>query len=134
MKHASDLGLATPPESRESRSDDDENAEGTDRKQVIPLNIVCAQRHDKEASAWSESLAGNERAHEDMQLAKASPTTATTLELRQQAIRTLPENNLRCVGLNTELETEHQPWILKIIKILFYHDKIKEEAARLGRQ
>ncbi|CAO3572074.1 unnamed protein product [Mortierella alpina] len=134
MRHTPEFSLATPPGSRGSRSDGDEDIMDTSLKQVLPLDILSAQRHDKEDSAWSESFAGNERAHEDMQLAKASPTTATTLELRQQAIRTLPENNLRCVGLNTELEAGHQPWILKIIKILFYHDKVKEEAARFGRQ
>ncbi|KAG0239980.1 hypothetical protein BGW41_007375 [Actinomortierella wolfii] len=57
--------------------------------------------------------------------ATASPTTATAFELRHQAIRTLPENLLRCVGLNTELEMGPPRWMLKIIKILFYEDHVQ---------
>ncbi|KAF9976724.1 hypothetical protein BGZ73_007949, partial [Actinomortierella ambigua] len=60
----------------------------------------------------------------------ASPTTTTAFELRHQAIRTLPENLLRCVGLNTELEMGPPRWMLKVIKILFYEDRVKVPRGR----
>ncbi|KAF9151887.1 hypothetical protein BG015_006084 [Linnemannia schmuckeri] len=137
--------LATPPGSQDSGSEEDDEQERSSGsavsmvtslngvKQLIPLDIYSAQRHRKGAgSTWSENFAGNEGECDETMLAKASPTTTTAFELRQQANRTLPENSLRCVGLNTELEAGHQPWLLKIIKILFYHDKVKEEATLAG--
>ncbi|KAF9166598.1 hypothetical protein DFQ26_007412 [Actinomortierella ambigua] len=60
----------------------------------------------------------------------ASPTTTTAFELRHQAIRTLPENLLRCVGLNTELEMGPPRWMLKVIKILFYEDCVQVPVRR----
>ncbi|KAG0213517.1 hypothetical protein BGX28_004153 [Mortierella sp. GBA30] len=139
IKHPSKLALATPPGSQGSSSEDERDDNEEDEvddflKQARPLDILSPQRRDKRTAPWSESFAGNEHIQKGMQQGMASPTTATTFELRQQAIRTLPENSLRCVGLNTELETGHQPWILKVIKILFYHDKVKEAAIRSGRQ
>jgi len=141
----SECSLATPPGSHDSGSEgDDEQEEPSDAavfsvsthngaKHLNPLDISSAQRHGKgPGSSWSEDFAGNEGEYGEMMLSKASPTTATAFEIRQQANRTLPENSLRCVGLNTELEAAHQPWLLKIIKILFYHDKVKEEATLTG--
>ncbi|KAK3832053.1 MAG: hypothetical protein JOS17DRAFT_742802 [Linnemannia elongata] len=135
--------LATPPGSQDSGSEGDDEqdmssgsavpmmASHNGVKQLMPLDICSAQRHSN-GSNWSENFSGNEGRYDETMLAKASPTTTTAFEVRQQADRTLPENSLRCVGLNTELEAGHQPWLLKIIKILFYHDKVKEEATLAG--
>ncbi|KAF9924212.1 hypothetical protein FBU30_005774 [Linnemannia zychae] len=133
--------LVTPPGSQDSSSESDEQEEGSSKfgsvplassyngvKQLVPLDIYSAQRHGKSTETFTES----EGEYNETLLAKASPTTTTAFEIRQQASRTLPENSLRCVGLNTELDTGHQPWLLKIIKILFYHDKVKEEAILAG--
>ncbi|KAG0273420.1 hypothetical protein BGZ96_004855 [Linnemannia gamsii] len=144
-RQLSEHSLATPPGSQDSGSEGDDEQERASEsavpmvtshngvKQLVPLDIYSAQRHGKgSGSTWSESFAGNEGEYDETMLAKASPTTATAFELRQQADRTLPENSLRCVGLNTELEAGHQPWLLKIIKILFYHEKVKDEATLAG--
>ncbi|KAF9902507.1 hypothetical protein EC991_004839 [Linnemannia zychae] len=145
-RELSEQSLVTPPGSQDSGSEEDEEQEATPEsmavptvsshngiKQLVPLDIYSAQRHGKGSeSTWSENFAGNEGGYDVTMLSKASPTTTTAFEIRQQANRTLPENSLRCVGLNTELEAGHQPWLLKIIKILFYHDKIKEEAILAG--
>ncbi|KAK5816668.1 hypothetical protein F5H01DRAFT_341412 [Linnemannia elongata] len=144
-RELSEHSLATPPGSQDSGSEGDDEQDGSSGsavsmvtshngvKQLVPLDIYSAQRHGKgSGSTWSESFAGNESGYEETMLAKASPTTTTAFEVRQQADRTLPENSLRCVGLNTELEAGHQPWLLKIIKILFYHDRVKEEATLAG--
>jgi hypothetical protein len=145
-RNISEQSLVTPPGSEDSESEDDDKQRGSLEpttipmmsshngiKQLIPLDIHSAQRHSKGSeSVWSESLAGNEGGLDETMLFKASPTTTTAFEIRQQANRTLPENSLRCVGLNTELEAGHQPWLLKLIKILFYHDKVKEEAILSG--
>lgn len=142
-RELSEHSLATPPGSQDSGSEGDDEQERSSGsavpigashngvKQLMPLDIYSAQRHGN-GSTWSEDFAGNEGGYDETMLAKASPTTTTAFEVRQQAERTLPENSLRCVGLNTELEAGHQPWLLKIIKILFYHDKVKEEAALAG--
>ncbi|KAF9113946.1 hypothetical protein BGX27_000477 [Mortierella sp. AM989] len=141
VKFLSEDSLATPPGSDSFTSDDDndaditseaENLHATVTKQLSPLNILSAQQHGRKTE-WSEGNPKVEIGHGGSHLSKASPTTATAYELRQQAIRTVPQNTLRCVGLNTDLEADHQPWILKIIKILFYHEKVKEEAARNER-
>lgn len=141
VKFLSEDSLATPPGSDSFTSDDDndaditseaENLHATVTKQISPLNILSAQQHGRKTE-WSEGNPKVEIGHGGSHLSKASPTTATAYELRQQAIRTVPQNTLRCVGLNTDLEADHQPWILKIIKILFYHEKVKEEAARNER-
>ncbi|KAI8595532.1 hypothetical protein EDD21DRAFT_390980 [Dissophora ornata] len=152
-KYMTELSLATPPESRDSTSDyedDAENASGSEVvthaasggvKQLMPLDIVSAQQHGRGTTPtaamgeWPEEIAEDESSgeYDEIQLPKASPTTTTAFELRQQAVRTLPQNSLRCVGLNTDLETGHQPWILKIIKILFYHEKVKDAAIEAGR-
>ncbi|KAF9944340.1 hypothetical protein BGZ65_012209, partial [Modicella reniformis] len=148
----SEHSLATPPGSRDSSSDydgdDDEEAddvatEGNSAgivasgaigiKQLQPLDIVSAHQRGRRVVDWSRASSLNEDTYDGTPLIKASPTTTTAIEIRQQAVRTMPHNCLRCVGLNTDLETGHQPWILKIIKILFYHDKIKEEAIQSGR-
>ncbi|KAF9322024.1 hypothetical protein BG003_008215 [Podila horticola] len=135
-----DLSLATPPSSMDSNSDQepesdrDEETHSSYSSQItrsLSLDILSAQSlgHRGYDPAWTQE----EQQFEERVLGKASPTTATAFEVRQQAIRTLPENYLRCVGLNTELEAGHQPWILKVIKILFYHDKVKEKAIQAGR-
>lgn len=144
-RQLSEHSLATPPGSQDSGSEGDDDQERSSEssvpmvtshngvKQLVPLDIYSVQRHGKgSGSTWSENFAGNEGGYDETMLAKASPTTTTAFELRQQADRTLPENSLRCVGLNTELEAGHQPWLLKIIKILFYHDKVKDEATLAG--
>ncbi|KAG0205153.1 hypothetical protein BGX33_008053 [Mortierella sp. NVP41] len=144
-RQLSEHPLATPSGSLDSGSEGDDEQEGSSKvtvplvsshngvKQLVPLDIYSAQRHGKETGpGWSENFAGNEGGFDPM-MAKASPTTTTAFELRQQANRTLPENRIRCVGLNTELEAGPQPWLLKIIKILFYHDKVKEEATLSGK-
>ncbi|KAF9344464.1 hypothetical protein BGX34_005649 [Mortierella sp. NVP85] len=131
--------LATPPGSRDSTSDYDDDdddresavAEGRSDvaegsvKQLLPLDIISA--HQRGARGADE-----DGYYDDTPLAKASPTTTTAIEIRQQAVRTLPQNTLRCVGLNVDLESGHQPWILKVIKILFYDDKVREEAVHAG--
>lgn len=121
---------------QESESDRDEDTHPSyssqTSRQPLSLDILSAQslaQRGHDSAAWTRE----ERQFEERILSNASPTTATAFELRQQAIRTLPENYLRCVGLNTELEAGHQPWILKVIKILFYHDKVKEKAIQAGR-
>lgn len=119
---------------QEPESDRDEETQSSYSNQTtrsLSLDILSAQSlghrgHDLE---WIRE----EQQFEERILGMASPTTATAFEVRQQAIRTLPENYLRCVGLNTELEAGHQLWILKVIKILFYHDKVKEKAIQAGR-
>ncbi|KAF9429546.1 hypothetical protein BGZ94_010316 [Podila epigama] len=142
------LSLVTPPGStdseseRELESDEDEDdgeqygdktRSGQSSRHPLSIDIVSAQGlsrlHDQDSAAWSRE----EAQFEQRILNKASPTTETAAELRQQAIRTLPENYLRCVGLNTELEEGSQPWVLKIIKILFFHDNVKEKAINAGR-
>ncbi|KAG0095862.1 hypothetical protein BGZ93_005373 [Podila epicladia] len=134
------LSLATPPSSMDSNSDQEPESDRDEATQSsyssqtarsLSLDILSAQSlghrgHDLE---WIRE----EQQFEERILGKASPTTTTAFEVRQQAIRTLPENYLRCVGLNTELEAGDQPWILKVIKILFYHDKVKEKAIQAGR-
>ncbi|KAG0217949.1 GATS protein-like 3 [Mortierella sp. GBA43] len=162
VKHMSELSLATPPGSRDSNSDygdDDrdsatevsEEGEGeesgvTGNKPLLPLDIISAHQRGIRGGDDGDDGggdggggdgggahgAGSNGYYDDSQLAKASPTTTTAIEIRQQAVRMLPQNCLRCVGLNTDLESGHQAWILKIIKILFYHDKVKEEANRAG--
>ncbi|KAG0289756.1 hypothetical protein BGZ98_003728 [Dissophora globulifera] len=151
-KHLSELTLVTPPASMDSTSDhDDDVGRSSDEaealhtsgqtKQLSPLDIVSAQQHGRDIPLGSgagvrprEFVEGESgSAFEDIRLAKASPTTTTAFEIREQAVRTLPQNSLRCVGLNTDLETGHQPWILKVIKILFFDDKVKEEAVKAGR-
>ncbi|KAI7829877.1 hypothetical protein BC939DRAFT_324104 [Gamsiella multidivaricata] len=138
----SEFSLATPPGSRNSTSDheDVENTVQVDTidglaRQLMPLDIVSAQQHGRGAPTWTSAESADIDAEYGvrLELLKASPTTTTAFELRQQAVRTLPQNSLRCVGLNTDLEAGHQPWILKVIKILFYHDEIKKEAIRAGR-
>lgn len=119
---------------QELESDRDEGTQPSyssqSSKQPLSLDILSAQSlAHRDSAAWTRE----ERQFEERILSKASPATATAFELRQEAIRTLPENYLRCVGLNTELEAGHQAWILKIIKILFYHDKVKEKAIQAGR-
>ncbi|KAF9130851.1 GATS protein-like 3 [Mortierella sp. 14UC] len=145
-RELSEQSLATPPGSHDSGSEEDDEQERSSElaavpmvsshngiKQLVPLDIYSAQRHGKSSgSNWSENFAGNEGGYNETMLSKASPTTTTAFEIRQQANRTLPENSLRCVGLNTDLEAGHQPWLLKIIKILFYHDKVKEQAILAG--
>ncbi|ORZ04578.1 hypothetical protein BCR41DRAFT_195846 [Lobosporangium transversale] len=139
LKYMSESSMMTPPGSRGSISDNDidgvesnskiknEYLNGkhldADAKQVPPLDIISAQKHGRISVELGDAAIPP----------KASPTTATAFELRQQAIRTSPQNTLRCVGLNTDLESGHQPWILKVIKILFYHDKIKQVAIDTGR-
>ncbi|KAF9431356.1 hypothetical protein BGZ76_000416, partial [Entomortierella beljakovae] len=138
-KYPSKHSLATPPGSNGSFSGDDEDeVEGiqvetgdnieslhvTISKQLSPLNITFAQQHGKNTINRVES---------DSRRSKDSPTTTTAFELRQQAVRTVPQNTLRCVGLNTDLEGDHQPYILKVIKILFYNDKVKEQAIADGK-
>ncbi|KAI1300683.1 hypothetical protein EDD11_006062 [Mortierella claussenii] len=144
VKHVPVNSLATPPGSRNSTymsdgTDDgdidenivsDVNLVHASAQQLMPLDIISAQRRGRGAVSTENY---QEEEYSEAQLPKASPTTATTLELRQQANRTLPLNTLRCVGLNTDLEAAYQPWILKIIKILFYHDKVKDEAVCAGR-
>lgn len=136
----SQLPLVTPPGSIDSSGDEGHLAGRGEvvishhaGKHLVPLDIYSAQRHHKASEA--RSLVSQEKIsdYDDSILGKPSPTTTTAFELRQQAVITLPKNYLRCVGLNTDLEGGHQPWILKIIKILFYNDKVKEEAVTTGR-
>ncbi|KAF9194498.1 hypothetical protein BGZ50_006223 [Haplosporangium sp. Z 11] len=136
-KDPSRFSLATPPASHDVSSDDNDNDDDDDDDEIIGeshttvgMEICSTKRHDERMAGWSKGFTENE---DEYNMANASPTTMTTFELRQQAIRKLPENSLRCVGLNTELEDGHQPWILKVIKILFYHDKVKEQANCHGR-
>ncbi|GJJ71020.1 hypothetical protein EMPS_03370 [Entomortierella parvispora] len=132
-----ELALMTPPESMDSSGDEGHMA-GLGEviishhavKQLVPLDIFAAQRRRQGSETRPLVSQGKMDDYDDN---KPSPTTTTAFELRQQAVRTLPENYLRCVGLNTDLEGGHQPWILKIIKILFYNDKVKEEAVTSGR-
>ncbi|KAG0255656.1 hypothetical protein BG011_004987 [Mortierella polycephala] len=129
------FSLATPPESHDVSSDDNDNDDDDDdfteeSHTIVGMDIYSTKRHGERKAGWSEDSTETE---DEYDTAKASPTTMTTFELRQQAIRKLPENSLRCVGLNTELEDGHQPWILKVIKVLFYHDKVKEQASCDGR-
>ncbi|KAF9169772.1 GATS protein-like 3 [Mortierella sp. AD011] len=141
-KYLSERSLATPPGSSDSASDDDNDAEAasetedfhtTITKQLLPLDIASAQHHGMNAKERSKDSSEDAIGCDDSQIFKASPTTATAFELRQRAVRTVPQNTLRCVGLNTDLEADHQPWILKVIKILFYNEKVKEDATRHGR-
>ncbi|KAF9386213.1 hypothetical protein CPC16_007691 [Podila verticillata] len=140
---ARELSLASPPNSMDSISDQEPESDRGEEiqpsyasqssKQPLSLDILSAQsiaHRGHDSAAWTHE----EQQFEERILSQASPATATAFELRQQAIRTLPENYLRCVGLNTELEAGHQPWILKVIKILFYHDKVKEKAIQAGRR
>ncbi|KAF9208042.1 GATS protein-like 3 [Haplosporangium sp. Z 27] len=137
--YPSGCSLVTPPGSSESNSDDDNDAEVASEtshlhaalnKQLLPLDIISAQQHGRKTTGWTNIKTEEEGGYDTSPLSKASPTTATAFELRQQATRTVPQNTLRCVGLNTDLETDHQPWIIKVIKILFYNEKVKEEAIR----
>ncbi|KAG0055960.1 hypothetical protein BGZ83_006885 [Gryganskiella cystojenkinii] len=128
------LSLVTPPGSMDSSCDEGPGSSDIilshhAGKPLVPLDIFSAQRHHHEESEGQ----GRRDEYDENLLNKSSPTTTTAFELRQQAVRTLPENFLRCVGLNTDLEVGHQPWILKIIKILFYHDEVKEAAISAGR-
>ncbi|KAF9585933.1 hypothetical protein BGW38_010912 [Lunasporangiospora selenospora] len=101
---------------------------GPSRIRISPVNILPKSKH----GSLNDDGQVVEVVNEDIRPTGSSPTTATAFELRERASRTLPQNLLRCVGLNTELE-DGQPWILKVVKILFYGDRVKDNAISQGR-